>query len=146
MNLTGAWKGQYVYGEGYPTEFIGRTEYFEFDIVDNNGAISGTCMDPVVKSKEGNESYILGSFRDNQLNFKKRYRFHLVVDESGFVMDDNNDVKFDGVDYTGRSYKRFWSRRIRFSGEWSITSQYTDENGLLQSFICKGSWKMKKVR
>jgi hypothetical protein len=146
MNLTGHWTGHYTYGEGYPQSVIGNSEKFEIELIDNNGAITGTCIDSVVRAKEGNECYLIGTFRENKITFKKRYRFHMVIDEPGIFSEDIDDVKSDGVDYTGKYYKGFLSRRIRFSGEWSITSEYTDENGRVQTFIVKGSWKMKKMR
>jgi hypothetical protein len=145
MNLTGLWEGKYTYREGYPTQYVGRSEPFEFDIVDKDGTLSGTCIDELVKAKEGNESYIIGTFKQNEIAFKKRYKFHFAVDESGsFILDDK--LKFDGVDYKGRLYKKFFSRKPYFSGEWNITCEFKDENNLTQTFICKGTWKMSKTR
>ena len=35
MNLTGKWKGHYVYGAGYSIEYIGRSEEFILDLIDH---------------------------------------------------------------------------------------------------------------
>lgn len=143
MNLTGRWKGKYTYGEGYPHRYIGRSEPFEFDITDQNGTISGTCIDQVVEAKEGNESYIIGTFSENQITFKKRYKFHFSTDESGSHFIDKN-MEQDGVDYTGKLRKTIFTRKTYFSGEWSITSQYKDAQNRMQTIVGKGTWKMKK--
>ena len=144
MNLTGHWKGKYRYGQGYPAPHFGKSETFEFDIVDQDGTLSGTCIDELVKARPGNESYILGTFKQNQIVFKKRYKFHFVFDETGAMVIDDK-LKFDGVDYKGRLRKRFFTRKVYFSGEWSITGELKDENNLTQSFVCKGTWKMSKT-
>lgn len=145
MNLTGTWKGKYTYGTGYPAQTVGKSEPFEIDIVDYQGALTGNCIDDVVQSMEGNESYIIGTFKENEITFKKRYKFHPVLDESGFsVLDDK--VKFDGVDYKGRLRKKLFSAEQFFTGEWRIISKYKDENNLLQTFTFRGSWSMRKTR
>jgi hypothetical protein len=69
MNLTGTWKGKYIYGKGYPANIIGRSAPFEFDIRDKGGIFTGTCMDDVVKKTQGNASFIEGNFRDGYISF-----------------------------------------------------------------------------
>src|SRR5438105_2699930 len=100
MNLTGHWKGEYVYGSGYPYSLFGKSESFEFTLVDSEGSISGNCIDNVVKAVEGNESYINGIFSGKTLKFKKKYKFHTGIDENGNQVI-NHQVKSNGVDYTG---------------------------------------------
>ena len=144
MNLTGHWEGKYTYGKGYPSQYIGKSEPFELEIIDNDGTLSGTCLDQLVKAKEGNESYIIGSYKEHEIAFKKRYKFHFSIDESGsLVLEDR--VRFDGVDYKGKLYKKFFSRKLYFSGVWAIMCEFKDENNLSQTFICKGTWKMSKT-
>ena len=142
MNLTGKWIGQYTYGEGYSPEMKGESEPFEIDIVDNDGNLTGPCIDNVVKAKPGNESYINGFLRGRQIEFKKRYRYHLDVD--GKDMENEPGQKSDGVDYTGRLKKTLFSRRYYFKGKWSITIEYLDENNNKAIFTCMGKWKMTK--
>ena len=143
MNLTGRWKGQYTYGKEY-MEKRGSSESFEFTIVDASGHISGTCIDNLVKVKAGNESYILGSFSGKDLTFKKRYKYHFFMDEEGKLLIDD-DFTSDGVDYTGRLKIKFFSRKLFFSGKWSITSKFKDENNIDQLFVSTGTWTMIKM-
>ena len=144
MNLTGHWKGDYVFGKGYPKSVAGKSEPFDFFIVDNSGTISGSCIDDVVREVSNNESYIIGTFFEKVLKFKKRYKVHTGIDEKGnHVLD--HDAKCDGVDYVGTLKKKMFSKTYYFIGEWSITSRVDNGTGGSQYFICGGKWKMKRV-
>jgi len=142
MNLTGHWTGKYTYGREYQHQY-GKSEPFEFEIVDNSGHISGSCIDSLVRAKADNESYILGNFSGKEITFKKRYKYHFYIDETGnLVLDDA--FTSDGIDYVGKLKKRFFSRKHFFSGKWSITTKFKDESGVDQLYISTGTWKMVK--
>jgi len=144
MNLTGHWKGDYFFGSGYPDSLLGKSEPFDFFIVDNEGSISGSCIDNVVRKVSNNESYIIGTFSEKLLKFKKRYKVHTGIDENGNHILDH-DVKTDGVDYIGTLKRKMFSKSYYFVGEWSITSRIADDTDGPQYFICRGKWKMKRV-
>lgn len=144
MNLSGQWQGTYTYGRGYPANLYGKSEPFTFDITEKNGAFTGTCMDNVVQAKAGNESYITGTFINNQLAFKKRYKFHLSTDDDGNEVL-SHDINFDGVDYTGALFTKFFSRKQYFAGTWSISAECINELNVRQRFVCYGKWTMIKI-
>lgn len=144
MNLTGHWKGYYSYGKSYPEEYAKQKDAFEFDIKEDNGSFTGSCIDPVVKELPGNESYINGFFKDGIIHFKKRYRYHLNID--GELMNESEGVRSDGVDYSGKIYRQFiFFGKKYFAGEWSITSEYINEYGEKGTYTCGGKWKMSKA-
>lgn len=144
MNLTGRWQGHYTYGNLYPPKIAGKSEPFIFELSDGDGNISGSCTDPLVEAKEGNESYILGTFKDKILQFKKRYKYHFTIDEEGnrTLIDKPNS---NGIDYTGTLRRKFFSRRIYFTGRWTITSYYKFPGGETKDYVFGGTWKMFKV-
>ena len=144
MNLTGHWKGQYTYGQGYPPPIRGRSEPFEFEIKDEGGLFSGTCIDEVVNGMEGNESFIYGVFKEGDIKFKKTYKYYLTFNESNELIPEDH-FEHKGVDYAGRLYKTFFSRKPYFKGKWSITTEYKDAINRTQSFIVEGTWKMSKA-
>lgn len=144
MNLTGHWKGKYTYGSGYPPNIKGKSEPFEFEIKDEGGLFDGTCIDEVVKEIKGNESFIYGVFKEGEIKFKKTYKYHLVFNESNNLIIEDH-IQSDGVDYTGRLYKKIFSTKRYFKGKWSITSQYADEDNRIQTYISGGTWKMSKM-
>ena len=143
MNLTGHWKGTYTYGLGYPHNLIGESEPFEFEIKDENGLVTGSCIDNVVEAKEGNESFIEGVFKEKKIRFKKRYKYHLALDESNELILQE-DVKPDGVEYAGRLYRKFFFGEYYFSGQWRITLTHI-ENDRILTHTCGGRWRMSRV-
>ena len=145
MNLNGLWKGKYTYGSGYSLEMIGKSELFELNIIDNDGIFTGSCIDEIVKSIPGNNSEIEGVFKDNYISFFKKYRYYSIIDNSdGKISID--DIKFDGIHYTGNLLKRFFSGKEYFKGEWTITSEYRNKetNEVIVSTI-EGTWRMEKA-
>ena len=144
MNLTGRWKGKYTYGAGYPQNFIGKSEPFEFDIQDIEGKITGVCVDEIVKAIEGNESTIEGTFKDNFISFIKRYKYQLLIDESNNYVSEENIIT-DGVHYVGHVHKRFFSRKVYFTGEWQITADFKDDHDKIVTFSVEGTWTMSRV-
>lgn len=144
MNLTGHWKGKYVYGKGYPKDMVGGSAPFEFKIQDIDGNITGICFDEIVQAVEGNESTIEGSFKGNFIQFVKKYKHHLAVgDEGNYIMEDS--IQTEGVHYVGHFHKKFFSRKVYFVGEWQIVSEYTDESGKTYTDVVEGTWTMSKV-
>lgn len=144
MNLTGKWKGHYVYGAGYSLEYIGRSEEFILDLIDNDGIIEGVCEDPIVKMIENNSSFINGVFKDGFLSLIKHYKHpNFIIDvDSEF---EAKDLSADGIHYTGILYKRFFSKKMFFKGEWVASVIYTDPNGHRHQSVTKGSWQMTQI-
>jgi len=143
INLTGHWKGWYKYGQGYSPSIRGKSEPFEFKIKDEGGLFSGNCIDEIVKAKEGNESFIHGTYKEGNISFKKRYKYHLSINESNQLILEEG-VEFSGVDYTGRLYKKIFSTKPSFIGNWKIVIEFKNENDEATTHMCEGTWKMKK--
>ena len=143
MNLTGRWKGKYIYGDGYPRAVIGKAAPFEIDITDNDGIITGVCLDEVVESIDGNESTIEGTFNENFLTFIKRYKVQLAMDDLGnhipLVDQSNNSIQ-----YVGHMRKRLLSKKHYFEGEWQITSDFKDDSSKVYTYSVEGTWTMSK--
>jgi hypothetical protein len=145
MNLTGHWKGKFTYGKGYPLSLVGKSKRFEFDMIDNEGIITGTCIDEIVTSIPGNESNFEGIFNNNYISFVKRYKYNSILDNSNGKISVH-DVNFDGIQYTGRLFKRIFSKKVYFRGEWTITSAFRDKtNNKISFFTIKGAWTMERT-
>ena len=144
MNLTGHWKGNYTYGNGYPKSLVGKSEPFEFELIDNEGNITGTCIDEIVKAKAGNQSKIVGSFSGNFISFLKTYKYHFAIEEQDNLVPQENMVS-DGVNYVGSLKKRFLSKKLYFIGEWQIDCVYKNVFGILHQYSLGGIWTMRKM-
>ena len=144
MNLTGKWKGTYTLGRGYPAEVVGKTDPFDIEIIDNDGNLTGICIDYITKDIPNNESTIEGVFKENYISFIKKYRYYSVFDDSGKEETANDDIKVDGIHYTGRLYKGFFSRRVYIKGEWTITSEIKNDGKMFWNTV-EGTWSMERI-
>lgn len=145
MNLTGHWKGKYIYGQGYPDYMIGMEESFYLFITDENGSIAGMCIDKITQSMNDNEAHISGVFFDNTIKFTKTYKIHGSIDEDETPYVDEG-VETNGVDYVGRLKRKLFSRTYYFEGEWSINHSYKRTSGSIKSYKCLGYWSMDKIK
>jgi len=144
MNLTGKWKGIYVYGPGYSIEWIGKSEEFILNINDNEGIITGTCDDPIVQKIKSNISTIEGAFKDGFLSFIKKYRYFDYIEDPDFEIKEG-DISSSGIHYTGTYFRPFFSKKDAFKGEWISNATLIDSEGKKFESIGKGTWKMKRI-
>lgn len=135
-----------MYGNGYPLSVVGKVEHFDINIIDNNGSITGACNDPIVAAREGNESTIEGTFKDKIIRFLKKYKYPSIMQDRSGMEISADDVKFEGIHYTGKMYKKIFSGTPYFSGEWCITSTYIDKRDRKPvEYTVGGTWTMIKT-
>jgi hypothetical protein len=144
MNLTGRWKGKYTYGEGYPASVVGTSEWFEIELTDNEGLISGSCIDELVSSIEGKESTIDGTYSNNFISFVKKYKYYTFIDDLDRQVL-REDIKVDGIHYTGRLFKKFFTGKKYFKGEWVHSATLIDDNNDKHPLVSNGTWEMQEV-
>ena len=115
--LTGAWAGEYRYGECYRTDLKGRTEAFTIQLREWAGSVvEGECVDE--RKKELAPAAINGSIKDGILHFIKQYPFSSSMDKHGQLTIDNNTPSPE-ILYVG-SWDKAWA--IVF-GIWEMKSQ-----------------------
>jgi hypothetical protein len=144
MKLTGYWKGQFTYGEGYAADIAGQSAPFEFYIQEQDGVFTGTCTDHIVRSIPGNESFIEGAYENGFISFIKRYKYPGIMPDPGAL--PVFDYKSDGIHYTGHLTRKLFSRKVYFKGEWVISgifrNKHTNETS---TSVGMGTWVMEKV-
>lgn len=112
-DITGQWTGTVVYGQGYG-QFKGKELFFEFDLIQHVYEIAGSGIDTGGSGISPDSADILGTFKDNKINFIKRYK------SSHFYQD--GEIKIDRaklgpkIKYTGIYNEQDGT----FSGEWVI--------------------------
>lgn len=144
MNLTGTWKGQYTYGQQYPPHIAGTSDPFELRIKDENGIVSGHCIDNVVKAKVGNSSNIDGTFNDRFISFIKTYKYPAFIDGQT-RLNFSEERTVGNIHYTGNLLRKFFSRKWYFKGEWIYAISIVDSQNRTYTSISKGTWSMQKV-
>ena len=135
MNLTGKWKGYFRYGREYGP-MGGETEYFEIDLIDDQGSLLGRALD---KDDIGLIASISGFHEDGFISFVKKYDKHLEFNED-YTQTIIYDKPFE-VEYTGN----YFLEDKKFYGQWEITYH---ESKILQpskDFVYSGVWGMEKI-
>jgi hypothetical protein len=136
--FSGKWVGEYRYGKDYPGMHSKTQVSFEINMKVQDGVLKGECVDDETKNHFDKPALIEGTIRDNQISFKKKYPYF-------WDHDDNNKPRFlpklpaREIEYTGHFDNGM------FTGEWIISSAFTDETGEIFEYRGTGSWQMKKV-
>ena len=136
--FSGKWVGVYQYGKDYPGMERKEPVPFEIHMTIQDGVLKGECIDEETRSHFDKPALIEGTFRDNVINFKKKYPYF-------WDHDDQNRPRYlpklpaRELQYTGRFDNG------KFTGEWIISSAFTDETGEIFEYRGTGSWKMEKV-
>jgi hypothetical protein len=142
-SIQGKWKGQYTYGQGYPSALVGRTVEFMVDLFIDNNHLSGFCQDAgeVAEAFE-KPATIQGTFAEGKIEFIKRYPGRLFIDEKNLYAYE--DIPSSDIIYKGVLKKKLLSRKYYFKGTWSIETIVTNDNGKEECKIVRGKWKMYK--
>lgn len=103
-----------------------------------NGLLKGFCIDDETKNHFEKPSLIEGSINDNQINFKIQYPYFWDHDDK-FNPRYLPKLPARQIEYNGRF------ENGKFTGEWAITSAFTDETGEVFEYDGSGSWEMRKA-
>lgn len=135
--FSGKWVGEYRYGSNYPGMEKKAPVRFEINMTLVDGVLKGNCVDDETKGYFEKPAMIEGNIHDNIISFKKIYPFF-------WDHDDKNNPRFipklpaRELEYTGKF------ENGKFTGEWEISSVFTDETGEIFEYRGTGSWTMEK--
>ena len=137
--FSGKWVGEYRYGSDYPGMEQKAPVAFEINFTLQHGVLKGDCVDEETKEHFNKPALIEGTISNNEIKFQKKYPYF-------WDHDDNFRPRFlpklpaREIQYTGRFDNG------KFSGEWHISSAFTDETGEIFEYHGSGSWHMEKVK
>lgn len=142
--LNGAWTGTYRYGDCYPASYHNKVIPFSVEMNFTGNTFKGTCNDEYTEAQFNNHPAILeGTFVPNYISFIKRYPGLLVINEVEEIVAVPKTTSLD-IHYTGMLFKAFFSKRIYFEGEWSMTDCFITEYGEKLFSTWYGTWKLEK--
>jgi hypothetical protein len=81
MNLTGAWKGFYVYGPEYGEELHNEKVQFIIHLNYNEGTFEGTSIDIDGVGSNFEKATIKGFIENGFISFIKQYPFSMMFEE-----------------------------------------------------------------
>lgn len=140
IELKGVWKGEYVYDDKFQPSVIKSSISFILKIksIDENGLFEGMCQDDPVASKINLSAELLGSIKDNELFFIKKYSKTLIKDAFGkvtIVDRPHPDIVYRGT----------LKENGQFFGTWAIGRTFTKVNGNVTEVpALTGIWWMKR--
>jgi hypothetical protein len=138
-SISGKWKGEYICGPEYDNA-QGHTVEFILELNENNGSISGICIDFETKEHFSEPITVSGFIDKDFISFIKQYPFLYSIGEQGQVIVDRTKPHPE-ITYSGE----FDSETNSFLGEWDLVvdSQKFGDGYFDDSLT--GTWTMRKI-
>jgi hypothetical protein len=137
QDITGSWKGKYVYGGGYGATITGRSVSFDMELTCVEGLLSGYCIDEHHKELVEKPATLEGYVEDDRIFFIKYYPQAIVVNEEGNVLNFPDEPSQD-IHFMGHG------RNGRYSGKWETSNLEKALDGTYYEVSGEGTWSMKK--
>lgn len=141
MNLSGKWEGEYTFGEAFPESFRGKKVPFVLEIVDQEGDLSGNCLDEETQKVFGQPATIEGFAEDSMISFVKRFPCFFAIGDDGSILIDKERESHE-VMYHGE-----WQEEQKtYSGQWEIVAAVEEGPfGRTMELVLSGDWYMRKA-
>jgi hypothetical protein len=137
QDITGGWRGKYIFGNGYGANLTGRSVSFDVELTCVDGLLSGYCIDEHQRKLVEKPATLEGYVEDDRIFFIKYYPHAIVVDEGGNVLN-LPDESSQHIHYMGRADKG------QYSGTWETSSLEKALDGTYYEVYGEGTWLMKK--
>lgn len=146
QNITGTWRGEFVYGPMYPEPVRNTATSFTMQLIAYEHELTGICKDDDLTALAEGTITIKGTLTGNNISFQKQYPYTVLFTKEGKV-----HVHFvrrqRPVAYTG-SYD---AGTGAFSGSWEFTAVVYRRIPIIGVFFpprryrLGGTWTMKKA-
>jgi hypothetical protein len=138
-SLTGKWKGEFILGTEYDDD-MGETTFFELEINDDSGTITGICIEEDSKKLFLEPITINGFWNDDLISFVKQYPCLFYKDEAGNIILDKSK-KHPPISYSGQFDKLL----NRFEGEFELVMDSIRLTGGYLEWELTGTWMMRRA-
>ncbi|MDQ3048473.1 MAG: hypothetical protein M3R27_13070 [Bacteroidota bacterium] len=139
QSLSGNWKGEYICGPEYEIH-TGRTVQFTLELIENNGSISGTCIDFETKEHFSEPITVSGFIDKGFISLVKQYPFFYFIDELGQVVVDRTKPHPE-ITLSGE----FNPETNSFEGEWDLVADSQKFGDGYFDDSLTGTWTIKKI-
>jgi hypothetical protein len=137
QDITGNWKGKYVFGSGYGANMTGRSVSFEMELTCVEGLLSGYCIDEHQRKLVEKPATLEGYIEDDRIFIIKYFPHAIVVDEGGNVVNFP-DESSQHIHYMGECSNG------QYSGRWETSMLEKALDGTFYEIYGEGTWLMKK--
>lgn len=136
--FSGKWVGEYRYSNEIAGMENKAPVRFEIEMTLERGTLKGVCVDEETKSYFDKPTPIEGTIQDNTIIFRKKYPFF-------WDHDDKNNPRFlPKLPPREVQFKGHFDNG-KFSGEWTVSSVFTDETDEVFESRNTGTWSMQKA-
>ena len=146
QNITGNWKGEFIYGPMYPQHVRNTATAFTTQLIAYGNNITGICKDDDITALAPGDVTIKGSLDGNDVSFNKQYPYTVLFTKEGKVhvhfVRRQQPVKYTGSYNAGTG---------AFSGNWTFTAvsyRRIPFIGVLfppRRYKLAGTWTMKRA-
>ena len=136
--FSGKWVGEYRYSNDHAGMEQKAPVRFEIEMTIDAGVLKGVCVDEETKGHFEKPTHIEGTLEGNNIIFRKKYPFF-------WDHDDKNNPRFiPKLPPREVQYKGHFDNG-KFTGEWTVSSVFTDETEEVFEYRNTGTWSMQKV-
>ncbi|MFO7656254.1 MAG: hypothetical protein R6W78_04240 [Bacteroidales bacterium] len=137
--LTGNWLGELTYNDDHRPELQGKTMKFRLAIEENDGDITGECIDLEGTGVIPEAAVINGFFDENVISFVKQYPGFYFINYNAEV-EKHEDKEPAEINFTGT----FNPENNQFEGEWHAVFAVKQLIFGFAEQLISGTWIIKR--
>ena len=139
IKVDGTWYGELTYGEEYGPDLQNKKLKFRLIIKENDGDISGECIDTEGTGVISEPASINGFVEDNMISFIKQYPSFYIIDQKGEIREipEKEPPEFN---YSGY----YNPENDTFEGDWHVVYEIKQLTFGFAEYALSGTWMMKR--
>lgn len=139
IQVAGTWYGEQTYNDDHRPELQGKKMSFRLTLDENDGDISGECIDTEGTGIVPEAASITGFIDEDILSFVKQYPNHYFINYQTEI-EKIDEKEPPEINFTG-SYNR---ENDTFEGEWHVVFEVKQFTFGFAEQIISGTWSIKR--
>ncbi len=139
IKVAGVWHGELTYGEEYGPDLKGKKMNFRLVIEENDGDITGECIDTNGTGVIPEPASISGFVEDDMISFVKQYPAYYIINQKGEVgmIPEKEPPE---INYTGY----YDPEHDTFEGDWHVVFEIRQLTFGFAEYGLAGTWNIKR--
>jgi hypothetical protein len=139
IKIDGTWYGELTYGEENGPDLQNKKLKFRMIIEENDGDITGECIDTEGTGVIPEPASINGFVEDNMISFVKQYPSFYIIDQKGEIKEipekEPPEFNYSGYYNPGND---------TFEGDWHVVYEIKQLTFGFAEYAISGTWMMKR--